>query len=59
MDEDFVAWVDACKTGWVCFRLYETGAMAVDVVNVTEVLVGRPDGLKALVARNGVCDEWG
>ena len=48
MNEDFVAGVDGCKAGWVCFKLYETGAMAVDVVNVTELLVGRPDGLQAL-----------
>ena len=48
MNGAFVAGVDGCKAGWVCVWLYEQGDMAADMVNITEMLRSRPNGLRVL-----------
>lgn len=44
----FVAGVDGCKSGWVWFKLYESGRTECDLVNLPRILKERPLGLAAL-----------
>lgn len=46
--ETFVAGVDGCKSGWVWFKLYESGMPHSGVVNLPAILEKRPEGLGAL-----------
>jgi hypothetical protein len=45
-ENDFVAGVDGCKTGWVWFKLYGSGRTETELVNLVDVLQRRPEGLK-------------
>jgi len=46
--EFFVAGVDGCKSGWVWFKVYESGRTECDLVNLTAILQKRPEGLLGL-----------
>lgn len=48
MDKDFVAGVDGCKSGWVWFKLYDSGTTEAELVSLVDVFQRRPEGLKAL-----------
>ncbi len=47
-ENDFVAGVDGCKTGWICFKVYRSGTTEAELVNLVDVLQSRPKGLRIL-----------
>jgi predicted RNase H-like nuclease len=44
----FVAGVDGCRAGWVCFKVFDSGETESALIDLTDVLQRRPEGLRAL-----------
>lgn len=47
-ENDFVAGVDGCKTGWMCFKLYGSGNAEPELMSLVDVIQSPPKNLRAL-----------